>query len=854
MAASQFPLLIAPPRVQVSPPPIPVPQGGGSIKSPKKGRQAERLEPQFNELRQARNGLLQSDAAGASPEQVLVFDVVGSTSEVVEAFRSAPGLHLIADEDLDGIAPDEDFYNSKKPRKLLKDRLYLVMFSQAALEQLLSTWDLWSKKRHRKLPDIVRPWVPVFRLLRGVRRWSAQDRIAETGLAEDWEARKASGQQSVPVEIQLWFRANADRIVAEDRVRSLVANVGGRVVGASCIEEIAYHAVLARLPADAVARLLSEHSIELVKSDDVHLFRPVPQVRITADTGSPVEQVRAEGSSVLDGEPIAALLDGLPLENHTLLKGHLVVEDPDDWSETYAVQHRRHGTAMASLIVHGDLNRREPALARPLYVRPILRPDSCPLPEERAPEDVLFVDVVHRAVRRIAEGEAGEPPAAPSVKIVNLSVGDEYQPFVRSVSPLARLIDWLSWKYQLLFIISAGNWRARYEFSGAELRSDGAVQKACLSSVRENHRLRRLLSPAEAINALTVGAAHEDAASSWQPRMTGDRTLIAGSGLPAPYSALGRGFRRSVKPDVLAPGGRAVFTRAASKPMAIYEESHQPLFPPGQKHAAPSPLQGVNAGVWYTHGTSNAAALTTRAACQIFDALQSLPAEQWIPELADVPAALWVKALLVHTAQWDRGAVAALQDAIPFPNGQARDELTAFLGYGQVRPQRALACASERATLLAGGSVGVGEAFTHRVPVPPCLHTFARWRRLTATLAWFTPINPGHRKYRRAALSFDAPTGPGSVLLVDRTQVHGLAVSRGTVQHDVLERDDSVIAAGDDSAVEIRVRCTEDAGFVFDRIPYALAVSLEVSPDVQLPVYEQVRQAVKQAIAVTQRS
>src|SRR6202008_4337933 len=69
----------------------------------------------------------------------------------------------------------------------------------------------------------------------------------------------------------------------------------------------------------------------------------------------------------------------------------------------------------------------------------------------------LLVDLVHRAVRRMFEGDGGQNPSAPQVLVVNLSIGDRSRPFDREISTLARLIDWLSWKYRVLFVVSAGN-------------------------------------------------------------------------------------------------------------------------------------------------------------------------------------------------------------------------------------------------------------------------------------------------------------------------------------------------------------------------------------------------------------
>lgn len=42
--------------------------------------------------------------------------------------------------------------------------------------------------------------------------------------------------------------------------------------------------------------------------------------------------------------------------------------------------------------------------------------------------------------------------------VINLSIGDPARPFIHTPSPWARLLDWLSWKYRVLFCVSAGNY------------------------------------------------------------------------------------------------------------------------------------------------------------------------------------------------------------------------------------------------------------------------------------------------------------------------------------------------------------------------------------------------------------
>jgi hypothetical protein len=83
--------------------------------------------------------------------------------------------------------------------------------------------------------------------------------------------------------------------------------------------------------------------------------------------------------------PVVALLDGVPLSNHEALRGRLIIDDPDEFDSLYrSPQEHMHGTAMASLILHGDLNNpEEGSLFRPLYVRPVMAPER----EQRSGRD-----------------------------------------------------------------------------------------------------------------------------------------------------------------------------------------------------------------------------------------------------------------------------------------------------------------------------------------------------------------------------------------------------------------------------------------------------------------------------------
>ena len=173
------------------------------------------------------------------------------------------------------------------------------------------------------------------------------------------------------------------------------------------------------------------------------------------------------------GAPIAALLDGVPISEHPLLAGRLLVEDLFDLEDGVQVRDRRHGTAMASLIVHGDRNRVEPPLGRPVISVPVMTWDGhC----ETFPNDRLVVDMIHQAVIAM---RAQPDPLGPDVLIVNLSLGNLRRPFHGQMSPWARLLDKLAWQHGILFVVSAGN--AGERFAIGDCGTSGDISRSSSS-------------------------------------------------------------------------------------------------------------------------------------------------------------------------------------------------------------------------------------------------------------------------------------------------------------------------------------------------------------------------------------
>jgi hypothetical protein len=822
MAAPEaFPLLVLPPGTLL-PSEALEPRGGGAS-PPKKARQIQRLGPAFQQLRRAFESAaatLTDNTTGAGPEHVLVFETNGPVKELLDLVAAIPELEWLLDYD-EKVDQDDDFRMKGAPARLLTATIYMVVFNQGTLQTLLSAWQAYSTKR--RAPRQFGVWGKVFRQLRTIRRWGPVDRLRELEVLRDL-LEPVDPKQRIRIEIDLWPKSSDRRQQAEDRLRRLVEAVNGKVLHTSSIPEIRYHGLLVELPHEYFKTLLAAQDVDLLLADEIYLIRPTAQAVTTVDnTFDHVGKTRS--ASIEFEEPICAVLDGLPMENHPHLQDQLLVDDPDLWSETYPAASRRHGTAMASLVLHGDQHERGAPLRRRLYIRPILKPNS--KGEEKPPQDRLWVDLVHEAVRRIVASDAVPAPVAPSVRIVNLSVGDVGRPFLHEPSPFARLLDWLAWKHRVLFIVSAGN-------HAEDLPSECSDDQEALRHIFRERRHRRLLSPAEHINGLTVGATNHDGA----PEHAGEpqRAIPQGAHLPSVYSALGMGVRRSVKPDLLAPGGRVLFQpRLPGRDSPWTPSKRQKV---GQLVAVPgSPGESK---VTFLSGTSNAAALVSRAACLAHESIAQLLAGDDAVHLRGVPIAVLTKALVVHSAEWPadvRSFVHAALGGLLQPRRETED-LAGILGFGHLREDRVLGCDPNRATAIGGGEVIPGERIEHRVPIPEAMHLHQGWRRLTATLAWFSPINPSNRKYRCARLALVDLRGTSLPLAVDRAQAHGQTAARGTVQHVVLDGSDATMSIGPSDDLRLVVECSEDAPSLTTPIPYSLVVSIEANAGAALQIYE----------------
>ena len=847
----EYPLLPLPRFEQGDPP-----QSHGFGSNPPRvsaERQAQRLGPKFDRLQQVlaseNAGLsLRDDPSSIAPERGLVLEVAGSVSDFYALVKRVEGLEFLADEEIE-FEPDADFIviDTRKGRegeprtdKSIGGRLYLVMPDVGALRQLLSLWGRW--RRNEALPQGLIPWRDIFASLRDIRPWGLTDRITDE-TAEFWREQIDVDPGGVRrIEAELWFRESAERRrTAYQQLKDAVSDADGNIVYHAVIEGIGYEAALIDLPASAIARLVEREEIPLAICDEVMFLRPQTSVHVPEPTDQSQAGPRLSAEPPNGLPPIAAVLDGIPVQNHQLLEGRLDIDDADNLDPMSVVDERYHGTAIASLILHGDRNRHEPSIQRKIHIRPVLYAPGNGL-REQPRQDRLLVDVIYRAIRRLKEGDGDSPATAPQVFLVNLSLGDPRRPFSGSMSPLAKLLDYLADRYGILFLVSAGNVAQPLpldqfpNWTSFEDAEPGEREQASLQALFNHKAYRTLLSPAEALNIITVGALHDDAVS-------GQRGAIAvdpydDGDLPNISSAQGLGHRKIVKPDIHLPGGRE---------HVIFQVSGETLtIKPGGQYglSAASPDAAGNLdSVSLTQGTSAATALATRAAHRLFDVLMDVPGGSMHADIDPQFYAVVVKALLVHRSTW--GNRANFLNQSYGPQGQGKhverlDNIARLLGYGFPNIEEVLSCAPNRATLIGYGTIEAGTTNIHRIPLPPSLEMLTEPRVVTVTVAWFSPINPRHQAYRRAKLEVSAATKLQSAVGVSRSgsQPSDKSVPRGTVFHTRYEGNKAVQFV-DNGDILLRVFCREQAGSLDQIIRYGVAVTIEAGEGI--PIYNEVR-------------
>ena len=822
-------------------------------------QQVSRFKEQFDRLeyvltRPNSTIELRHDPFGIAPERALILETAVTIGNFARVARQA-GLEVIAETELSEEYALPDGLLSENAERA-KPTLYATMPTEHALNALLRLWR--SYQNGDSFPHGNAPWWQLFDMLAALRTWGPSDRLTERDRLELKDRIDIDENAEIRIELEYWPTYNQKRLeVWRRNTEDRVAALKGRIIHRSNIHEdgFRYDAVLVGFMARIARQIISDPDAPegIATLDGLQFILPqktAQSIQWRSDYVGGTSQGLEEFDP--DAPTRVILMDGTPAAAHPAIDGGVAIEDMHNLVKRSPVAYRCHATEMASLILRGDLKK-----------------DGSPLPNSRilsipllldhakgtaSPQDHLFVDLVHTTLLRAIKGDR---QLAPDAFVVNFAIGVLRGNFKGRISSLARLIDWWASESGILFVVSAGNIQDALEVSEITgLRFENlsiAERKGHIRAAqRQSRHERTLLSPAEALNVLTVGAASVDLAP---PELHARRHSIEihekGETVPAISSAIGLGPFRSIKPDLIAAGGKHtvnMYPAATNLRLRVVGTSEQTGLVVGSTWK--EGLRETRA-----RGTSCATALVTRYLVNAAAALTGEDGPFEGEQLSRTALALLTRALAINAAELPEGAYDLYDYAMKCGDSalQASEELARYFGYGFLDPELMSESPMRGATLVGLGRIRKDKAAIFDFPLPPSLSGESIRRSLRVTLAWFSPVNPVRARYRLAALEAvctdnesdnDGLEGEWRIAMKS-DKPHAYVIKRGTVwSRRLIQQRLLSPHFPPEASIPIRVQCSDASGGGLDpdvEIPFAVTVTLQLHDEIRFDVYNEIR-------------
>ncbi|MBV1886426.1 MAG: S8 family serine peptidase [Parvibaculaceae bacterium] len=802
--------------------------------------------------------ILRQDPSGIAPERALVFETIVPITNFKKAADSI-NLEVLIESDLDDdyeVREDlvDDYIDNASPT------LYATMPSSQHLEEILKLWRGY--QNNEKAPRGRAPWYNMFSMLSDLRIWGPKDRLTANTEAELIDRLPDDVEDAVRLELEIWPTANVGLRTRWQRdMRARVESLGGSVISTSSVDEpgFIYEAALVEVPAGAVRSMIMDPNAPdgLATIEGLQFVLPQTIAQSFPDLTPPEADGIEQEYDAFDQEaPIrAVLLDGTPIAGHPSLDGGVVIEDVHDLVRLSPVHNRRHATSMCSLILRGDLV----ADGAPLNDSRLL---SIPVLVDNengatSPDDRLFVDIVHIALTRAF---LGDDPLAPDAFLVNFSIGIKGAVFSGRISSLARLLDWWADQHGVLFLVSAGNVPEDLVIPNTtSLVFEDASLDDRIAMVADAQRLARhtrtLMAPSEAVNVLTVGATSHDLVDPRTSQPGGEVTIQEdGQIQPALTSAVGLGFLRSIKPDLLHTGGRhdiRMWPAGDHLRLKVIDRTQRTGL-----NVATAEVGGVS--IYRSRGTSCSNALTSRAHINSAAVLTEVGGPFEGQELGRRDLALLTKALAVNAAQWNDSAQTKFgnewQRLGSAKHIQAREETCRYYGHGVLNEQTMLEAPDLGATLVGTGTLKKDQAMGFEVPLPTALAGERVGRFMRVTVTWFSPVLTTRARYRLAALDVvamgedllgDPLKDDGWGLNMKTKDIDANTIRRGSVWSRRLKHSGPVVPSyGANAVIPIRVQCRDASGGGLSRdddIRFALTVTIELENETSFDIHAEIQ-------------
>jgi subtilisin family serine protease len=605
------------------------------------------------------------------------------------------------------------------------------------------------------------------------------------------------------LDVELWQPRPEMVQIFVHRLVAALDQAGGTVVS----EYLGRAATLVRIRANGVAirAVLELPEVAIVDRPP----RPdLPEVEMPGLTIDDVPELRQPPDNAI----AIGIIDSGISAAHPLLEPAVVASFgvPQELGDDDA---KGHGTSVAGIAIYGDIRQHLGAG----QLAPSFRIASAKVVNANGRfDDIMLVpSQMEQAIRRLRNDNG--------CRVVNISLGDQTRAVGDKPSAWAATLDDLARELDIVVIVSTGN------------RQDGLFQRFQDGVVGQYPKFlvdqwARILEPASAINAVTVGSlAAANGLTPEDAEYVGVRPL-AERDEPSPFTLSGPGVGKMIKPDFVDYGGTAVF-----------DGPTQALQDGGQRPAA---------GVLTLHHRYLERLFTSRSGTSFAAPLVAFKAASILQAFPEASANL-VRVLLAIGARVPTPAAQRLADL-------ENDAVWRICGNGHVDIEASNASEHNRVVLIREDALPVNRFAVFEVPIPQIFQSTRGRKRIRVALAFDPPVRHTRLDYAGLSMGFHLIRGADERAVFDHFRkweaAEGQAFrlperlkcslepgsqlrERGTLQCAAFVATQNIEQYGDRYFAVVRCEGGWAEAIVQEQ---RFAVAVEISHDAQIELYEQV--------------
>ncbi len=506
-----------------------------------------------------------------------------------------------------------------------------------------------------------------------------------------------------------------------------------------------------------------EQAERLLEHRDVRLVDLPPRTGITYQQMDVPVTPHIDGiSPPPSGAARICILDSGINSNHPLLRAafgeaesYIAGQDAED--------EVGHGTAVAGIALYGNI---EECLSANQWKPELILCSGKIMTKAAGTNEAVFDEkTIEQTIEKAVEYFAGEL----GCRIFNLSLGNENVPYDgRHIRGIAYTLDRLAREYDILFVVSAGNFRGTVTIPKSDWRAEYPEYLLAPESF--------IIDPAPALNVLTVGALANHTANVDEQRY-GDRDINALSPAsedqPAPFTRHGPSIKGAIKPDLVAHGGNLASPMRQEGQQIHKDNRRLGVLVPNHDFIGATLLKDIS-------GTSFSAPYVTHLAGRLLNTYPRASANL-------------LRALLVNHADVPPACFAA------FPE-QMQEHMRKVVGYGKVNTDTLFRSTDDKVVLLTESAIENDSHQFYELPFPDeFLRSNRATRQIRVTLAYCPPVKTTRMEYIATKISYRLVKGES----LDEVQRH--------FNQDLKKEEDSISdAAASNRTItsQERERCT----------------------------------------------